>query len=168
MSEDAQLAMDEEGPKGLALYRRKRPYSINGPSDTDPTMWDVVDLLTGEQLGRIAQAESDSKNERYRIDLASQIGDDKTAGLDGIYSTRWHAADVIWEKALPLRSWAWRTIKVGVLAMDYTTRFFGIAAAFYSMFTLFRAVVWPENSKLAELGGAFVDALIRCFGTWCV
>ena len=129
MSDAAQQAvMGQEDPKGLALYRRKRPYQISDPQKTDASAWDVMDLLTGEQLGRIVRVQKDD-DESYRIDLASQIGGD-TNGLDQTYPTRWLAADVIWKKALPIRSSVWRLLKVGVHAMDWTTRMFAIVVAF--------------------------------------
>ena len=168
VTEEAELSAEElEDPKGLALYRRKRPYSIDG--SREPATWDVMDLITGEQLGRIILIE-DEDDKYYAIDLASQIGNkvDKLSEikLHQTYRTRWLAADIVWKRALPVRSRVWSVLKIGVNAMDWATRLFAIVVAFYSIWILFQAVIFTESSRLGQLSVAFLNALIRWFNTW--
>ena len=162
MRDEVELVTEEEDPKGLALYRRKRPYSIDGPSGF--STWDVMDLLSGEQLGRIIRIK-DEDEEVFAIDLASQVGRN-VSDLGQLYATRWLAADDVWKRALPVRSKVWSILKIGVNAMDWATRLFAILVAFYSIWILVEATVSTESSRLGQLSGAFVDALIRWFNTW--
>ena len=153
--------VESEGPKGLSLYRRKRPYSIE--QDLGLNRWDVMDLQTGEQLGQVIPFKDDDRY--YVICHASQVGK-QFEEPNGVYSTRWQAADAIWQKALPLRSRIWLLLKCGVHAMDWATRVFAILVAFYSIWILCQAAVMPEHSRIAKLSTSFANGLIRWFDSW--
>ena len=107
----------------LGLFRRKRPFHIEKSSDEKDTLgWDVVDLATGEQLGRVVSLASDGHGSFF-VARDWLIG--KYDGLgDKDFESVWAAADAIWKAAFPWRSAIWRLMSWFVLLTDYSGRGF--------------------------------------------